>query len=840
MRPGSADALSEPAPLVNRQSGARMRIGIDFRILAVGPNEINRGIARFTQQQLRHVVAMDTTSEYLLLCRRGDDLSLIDPDLWSSPNVFVCHPPGWSVDPPGGDTTLLRRSAEFQDWICDQGIGLYHATTPLLFEDPYLMDFDACPMVATLYDLIPLIFLGQYLSGHPEKALYSRGVATVLRATRLLAISQSAKRDAILYLGFPKDRIDVASPVADDCFHPLGDDEGQRVLKALRDRVHLPENFVLTVTSVHHTKNTKTLLDAYGRIPHRLRVRFPLVFCCHLAEREKELVQSLADRFGCGDDLVITGQVTDAELAGLYNAATVVVHPSRYEGFGLPVLEAMSCATPVITTSSSSLPEAGGDAALLVDPDDAGGLAQAVTGLLEDPERQQAMVAAGLRHAARFSGRGLARATLDSYVRALDHPRTHDPDRVRIAMWAPLPPEQSGISDYTVELLTALVRRCDVEVFVDEGFLPDPELFRRHTIHHHRAFERRNAQVGFDMVIYQVGASFFHWYMNDAMPRFPGIVVLHDLSWSHLHYAHAAAHGEQDRFRGQLAELEGVLALRRFDATTAGPASLQKELLDDYPMLGGIVQSSKAVIVHFDGAKRELEDRYPGANVKTVMMGVADPYTGPRRRETWLARQRLGYSDNAFVLGAFGIVHPTKRLEASIMALPDILHANPATVLLIVGRALESSYRAQLEDLASSLGVASSVHFLGEVDRRTFDAALIGCDVVVNLRSSAVTHLSSTLVRGVAAAKPVVISEGSGWEFVPADARILIPVGGGEVSALATGLRKLATDTALRERMGESGRQYFEREATLSIMADRYLDIVEEVRATTRQTVVQA
>lgn len=818
-----------------------MRVGIDFRFLSVGPELIDRGIPRFTQQQLRQVVATDTTNDYLLLCRRGDDLTLIDRALWSSPNVSVCHPPGWTVDPPGGHTTLLRRSAEFQDWLRDQAVDLYHVTAPFLFQDPYLMDFDVCPMVATLYDMIPMIFPGYYLDGQPaNQAAYGYGLATVLRAQRFMAISESAKRDANLYLGFSKDRIDIVSPVADDCFHPLGDAERMETLELLRVRVSLPEQFVLTVTSVHHTKNAWTLLDAYSRIAHRLRVRFPLVFCCHLAEPEKALVQSMADRMGCGDDLIITGQVSDAELAGLYNAATVVVHPSLYEGFGLPVLEAMSCGAPTITTSTSALPEVAGDAAILVDPLDPAAMARAITTVLEDPERRRAMAAAGLGHAARYTGARLARGTLASYARALHPGPAPSVRRLRIALWTPLPPEQSGIADYSVELLAALTRRCDVEVFVDEGFLPDTELLRDYAVHDYRAFDRRQAQAGFDMVVYQVGTSFYHWYMNDAMARYPGIVVLHDLSWSHLLYAHAEAQGELDRFRHELRELEGRLALRRFDAIADGPSSLREEFLDDYPMLGRIVKSSKAVIVHFDGAKQELEARYPYARTHTIMMGVRDVYAGPRRQEVWRARQRLDLADAAFVIGAFGIIHATKRLEASINAMPDVLEQNPAAVLLVVGRTLDPSYRSRLEALAASLGVAGAVRFLGEVDRLQFDDALMACDVVVNLRSSGISHLSATLIRGMAAAKPVVTSEGCGWDFLPEEACAVVPAGPGEVGVLTHHLTRLCADRAHREQMGEAARAYFEREATVELMADRYLAVIEDVMRDAPRERVQA
>ena len=273
------------------------------------------------------------------------------------------------------------------------------------------------------------------------------------------------------------------------------------------------------------------MFRAYALLDERQRTRFPLVFCCHLDEAGRALVLTLAESLGITDDVIVTGMVTDLELAALYNAATVLVHPSRYEGFGLPVLEAMQCGTPVVTTTASSLPEVGGDAAVLVDPEDAVAMADAIAAVLGDPDRREEMARAGLVNAGRFTGEALGRATLASYRRTVGG-RTvggsAEPEpapgsrRLRLAVWAPLPPEQTGISDYTVELLAGLTRHVDVEVFVNEGFLPDIDLMARYRVHEHHSFERRRHQVGFDAVIYQVGGSFFHWYMNDGDGEVPG------------------------------------------------------------------------------------------------------------------------------------------------------------------------------------------------------------------------------------------------------------------------------------------------------------------------------
>ncbi len=162
----------------------------------------------------------------------------------------------------------------------------------------------------------------------------------------------------------------MAWPIADACFRPLPAPVVAQMLVGLRRRTRLPEHFVLAVTHLHHSKNLSVLLEGYAHLPDAVRAQLPLVVSCHLDAGQLSSLQESVAAFGLDDDVVTTGLVSNDELAALYNAATMLVHPSRYEGFGLPVLEAMQVGTPVVTTTASSLPEVAGDAALLVDDDD--------------------------------------------------------------------------------------------------------------------------------------------------------------------------------------------------------------------------------------------------------------------------------------------------------------------------------------------------------------------------------------------------------------------------------------------------------------------------------------
>jgi len=817
-----------------------VRIAVDYRILVVGPSSIHRGMGRFTQQQLREVLRVDGENEYILPCFPGSDESLIDPGIVAAPNVEVRHlPEGMRITgSPDEPATALRRAAEFQDWVDALDVDLFHATTPFLLEGPVIADFDVCPLVATFYDVIPLVFPAHYLASWPDRDRYMRTLGLLRRATRLQSISECSRRDAATYLGFPAARNDLVYPVADPCFSVLAPDQVERGLDRLRTVHALFGEFVLAVSDIHHAKNVESLLRSYALLPATFRAELPLVIACYLNEHSVAYVQAIADRLDMGDNLVLTGVVTDLELACLYNAASIVVHPSKYEGFGLPVLEAMSCGTPVVTTTSSSLPEVAGGAAVVVDPDDVWGFGDAIQDLYADPGRRSKMAEQGLERAGFFTAENMAQATLASYRQAVAPPADDGAGPLRVALWSPLPPQRSGIADYSVELLRGLEPDHDVEVFVDDGYLPETGLLLDHRVQHHSAFARRHRQAPFDSVVYQMGGSTYHLYMYDPQLAVPGIVVLHDLMWSHVLYTDFNERGDLDGFKRELVALEGQDALDQLlaieERATTDPVAAHQDLwrfFADHPMLGRVVEVSRAQVVHFDSARTELEQLYGTDRAHTIPMGVSDPLRPGHPLAAAEARCRLGVDASTFVIGVFGIVHPVKRIESCLQALRVLLARHPDSLLLVVGEALAPGYQEELTRLASELGVLPHVRFAGYVPRLEFVSQLLCCDAVVNLRAPLTKHMSATLVRGLAAGKPMIVSALADWEFLPPDVCLQVPDGEAEVDVLAGHLATLAVDVPRRKHMSAAARAYFDGEANIERMASRYGELISEVAA---------
>ena len=238
-------------------------------------------------------------------------------------------------------------------------------------------------------------------------------------ADAIIAISEHTKSDLINYLNAPEDLITVTHLAAGPEYHEVRD---PAALAFVRARYSLPENYVLFVGSLEPRKNIKTLLKAYSVVPARLRKDFPLVIAGAKGWLNSD-IPSLVEGLGMKESVRFTGYIDGHDISAVYSGASVFAYPSLYEGFGLPILEAMSCGAPVITSNTSSMPEVAGDAARLVDPLDTEELADALETVLDNENLRVEMKKKGLVRAASFSWDRCARETLEVYGKVAASPK---------------------------------------------------------------------------------------------------------------------------------------------------------------------------------------------------------------------------------------------------------------------------------------------------------------------------------------------------------------------------------------------------------------------------------
>jgi glycosyltransferase involved in cell wall biosynthesis len=267
------------------------------------------------------------------------------------------------------------------------------------------------PSIVTIYDLSFFRFPQAF---KPGKRIYLAAAtrAAAKRARRVLTISEHARRDIVRVLGVSEQRVEVTYPAAEERYAVLPSDQ----VETFRRARGLPESFVLSVGTLEPRKNVKGLLEAYARLP---RPRVPLYIVGGAGWRFSPIFNTL-QHLQLTHDVHFVGFVPEDELPLWYNAARLFVFASLYEGFGLPVLEAMGCGTPVIASDVASLPEVSGKAAILVSPESATQLATEIQRVLDDPQLRMEQRAAGRIQATRFSWRAMADSTAASYLRALE------------------------------------------------------------------------------------------------------------------------------------------------------------------------------------------------------------------------------------------------------------------------------------------------------------------------------------------------------------------------------------------------------------------------------------
>jgi glycosyltransferase involved in cell wall biosynthesis len=228
-------------------------------------------------------------------------------------------------------------------------------------------------------------------------------------AALILAASEATKRDISNLLGVPEDKIRVTYGAPDSALEPV---PREQAAATLASRYGIRSPYLLFVSTIEPRKNVLGLLDAFRSLARRCEHQLVLV-----GSRGWNAESTLAALHNpdIADRVNLLGFVPFDDLAALYSAADALVFPSHYEGFGLPVLEAMACGCPVITSNTSSLPEVGGDAAIYCDPNDTGALSNAIECVLGDPDRRSRMIATGHDQARRFSWRSCAETTLAAY-----------------------------------------------------------------------------------------------------------------------------------------------------------------------------------------------------------------------------------------------------------------------------------------------------------------------------------------------------------------------------------------------------------------------------------------
>ncbi len=373
-----------------------MRIGVDARTLQVA----RYGVARYLTNILTHCLELDERNEYILY-------------------LSEAMPPADFPIPEGSRLSYSVLQAR-------PSILWRHVALPLQmrkdqcdlhFSPSYFVPMlKVCPHVVVVHDIS--------FKAHPEwfakdKRMFFDGIfwRKVAKAEAIITVSEYSKAEIVKHLGVDADRIRVILEDAESGFIPLRD---QARLSAVKEKYGLPQDFVLTVGALHTRRNVPRLFEALARLEKETGSPVDVVVVGSQAPFSPVVnIAELAGQYGLRGRVLHLDYISEEDLVLLYNACTMLAYPSLYEGFGLPVLEALACGTPVACSNVTSIPEVAGDAALYFDPYDTDDMAKVLGQVWSEPARREELSRAGIDRASAFSWREASRELLEVFDQVL-------------------------------------------------------------------------------------------------------------------------------------------------------------------------------------------------------------------------------------------------------------------------------------------------------------------------------------------------------------------------------------------------------------------------------------
>ena len=647
-------------------------------------------------------------------------------------------------------------------------------------------------LVTTLYDLIPLHYSDQYLRAPAIRHAYLARLELLRHSDRILAISEATARDGVRLLGIPPRKFEVVGAGVSTAFVPA-DSTDHSFATAAAGVPDLRAGYLMYTGGIDFRKNIDGLLVGYSEMPAEIRARHQLVIVCRLQPNEREHLEQLAATLGIDRDLVLTGFVHQDLLLTLYQAAHLFVFPSLYEGYGLPVAEALSCGVPAIVGANSSLTEVVRDPRAQFDASSPQAIASTMVRVLGDEALRASLRREGLE--ADHSWSAVAERTLEAYLQVAAPP-LRTPSRPRVALITPMPPAASGVADYSAAMLEHLRRRASVDVFTDPGAdRPDLPGVRWYTYRQFSSVERMHGPH--DARIFALGNSEHHIEVFELLSARGGTVMSHDVRYTGLMslVLHARPRIVDTRTKELLVDLAAGRRPRAHEEhISIAPA--------DYYLLNGLLcepvfTPANLALVHSDVAAMLARANLPvdqQVKVKVVPFGHRLRSTSdPSQRDT---------------VASFGIVHRLKESVTVCRAFIELARRHRGLTFALVGRVVDRDTREEIDAMIAESGLSDRVVVTGRVSAEEYDAWLARAQVAVQLRLHSNGETSAAVADCLGAGVPVVTSNTGALAELGHCTRLVEPAV--EVEELVRAIERLLLDDEDRADLAKRGRAHAE------------------------------
>ncbi|MDE5582111.1 MAG: glycosyltransferase [Ruminococcus sp.] len=796
-----------------------MNIAFDA-VAILGNMSRNRGIGNYALSQFTGMIERDKNNHYFFLNLIDGDFSLAD---------LVENKSNLTEDfiYTGENNSLI--SEKYSDvigniikrYIRENNIDIFYITSPFDSIMKYRKEwFYGVKVVSTVYDIIPYVMQDRYLKDRNVREDYMKCIENLRWSDELFVISGSVKTDLIKYLNFSPEKIKIIWGAVDDRYKIIDIPECEKIL--LLEKFGITKPFIMCTGGEDSRKNIDGLIRAYALMPENIRKKYQLAVVCKLSENSINGFKTVARARHIEDDIIFTNFVTDDELLKLYNLAVLMAFPSKYEGFGLPIVEAWACGTPVLTANNSSLVEIGGEAVILVNAYDDRSIADGMAKILSDEKILDD-----------YAQRGMKRLDLyrwdkinDNIISLLDNisvcEKINGDIRKKIAVFTPLPPLQSGIADYSQDIINELSQYFDIDIFIEENYNPVLVFPQNVNIYSYRAYPKRINQ--YHDTIFQVGNSEYHVYMYPYIKQYHGTMVLHDLNLhgAFCHYSMTVNKGNYAMYKTFIdSDIDTPdMYINSLKSGTANP-DIYNIVLNSY-----LADSADRIIVHSEYAKKNLLMKNIARNVEVIpLYAKIEPL-----KNTSEAKRKNGFDDNKIIISALGGIHETKRIIPIVKAFARLAKNNDNVHLVLVGK-FHDDMKKKLDEIINSENISEKITLTGYTDMEKFNEYIDMTDICLNLRYPYNGETSGSLMRILAKGKCSVVNDIGSFSEIPDGACIKIPSADKtgeteEVNQIYSTLKKLSENSDIRIKTGNSARSFAENVLDIKSVGIQYRNFI--------------
>lgn len=767
--------------------------------------EIHRGIGVYTKNVINNMLKLNY--EHIWYICVSDDKNISELDPWVQNKLHIIKRA--EVKPEINYAKNKEYTIALQKIVYEEQIDLVWIPNMLMVNVLALENMLTCRVCITVYDIIPYLFPVKEW-GDPIVEEYRRRLKFLAQNdVELLFISKASQDDYVNnIIGINRSQV---TPLAADA----------RSFYKKRSTSDKVSHTILFTGGFDYRKNIDGAIAAFEHalMKHRDDEEFAKCKLIIVGAADANTQQKYEEIFlkrKLKGKVNLTGYISEKELADLYKKADVFFFPSLYEGFGLPILEAMLGGGYVVSADNSSLPEVCGGHALLCNADKIDEMAEAlyqgfynsmIETVAEKNKRQE--------YALNYSWEKTSQKMLDFWEKG--DVLTIQKEKSSIAILTPWPEQETGIANFQYKLVPYLQKYYMVDIFTD-ALKHNCKKYNNIGFYGIEDFVKLKGK--YKHVLYEVGNNVdFHKEIFEQLESHKGVAEIHDYILTPFFFHAYFLKGNKGKFKEELKTGYGDAGVKEFHNCER---SLRQPDMNLFPMSHTVAKCANKVILHNHWSVEQLGVK----NARVIPLPCFDKEQFEKDEMQKLISQiKANYKvEKEIIIGCFGWVNANKRPQIIIKAINELIQLNYDVKLFFWGKAADNI----VSNLAKEMNIQDSVCISGYLNREEYAAALNMTDIVINLRYPSMGESSGTLCEAFKYGKAVIVSDLNQYKEFPDEVCWKVPICDQEQALLTEYLKCLIEKKDVRAALGNNAKCYAENALNPERIAAQYYNFLEK------------